>query len=328
MLTFDGRLGGVSRRALVVIAALGLATTVQADDWPSRPIKLVVGFPAGGSPDTVGRLVADKLTQRLGQSVIVESTVGAGGVLASDMVSRAAPDGYTMVMLTGAHSGTAATRKKLPYDPVDGFSMISLVTAYPMVVAVKPDSPIMSFPDLLARAKAAPDKITVGSNAPGSVHHLLSKWIDIEAGIATTAVPYRGDSQAILDVLGGRIDVMIGTATALLDQSRAGAVRPLALSSPQRYALLPDVPTIAESLPGVETMSWLGLALPPKTPQPIVDRLNREIRDVLALPEIKERFAQLGGVPSPSSSAEMVDLIRREVRRWSVVVEQKHIERQ
>lgn len=321
-----GRILGLS---LATFAGLSLAPAVShAEEWPSRPIKMIVGFPAGGSPDIVGRLVADKLAQQLGQTVYVDSKVGASGVIASDTVSKSTPDGYTMVMLTGAHSGTAATRKSLPYDPVTGFSMISLVAAYPLLVVVRPDSPIKSFRELLEKAKAEPDKISVGSNAPGSVHHLLGELINIEAGVSMTQVPYRGDGQSILDLTGGRIDVMIGTATTLLDQVNQGALRAIAVSSPERYPLLPDVPTIEETLPGVEAMSWLGLAMAPKTPQPIIDRVNRALRVILATPDIKARFAQLGAVPTWSTPEQMAIQITGEVQRWTRVVEQKNIERQ
>lgn len=318
--------GGLAATAAAAASPFNLGAVAQ--EWPSRPLKIVIGFPPGGSPDVVARLVADKLSPRLGQPVVVESVVGAGGVIASERVAKADPDGFLMVMLTGAHSGTAATRKSLPYDPVKDFSFVSIVTAYPMMVVAPPDSPIKTFPDLLQRAKAAPGQITYASNAPGSLHHLLGEWINIEAGTAMVPVPYRGAAQALVDLLGGRVDVMIDTATTAVEQVRAGKVRALAVAWPSRYPLLPDAPTVAETLPGVETMSWLGLAMAPGTPRPIVDRLNAELQAVLATAEMKERFAQLGGVPSPSTPEAMREQISREIERWNRVVEQKSIERQ
>jgi tripartite-type tricarboxylate transporter receptor subunit TctC len=309
-------------------ALLVAAPNAIAQDWPSRPLKLVVGFPAGGSPDVVGRLIGEKLSQRLGQPVVVENLPGAAGITASDNVARAAPDGYTMVMLTGAHSGTGAMRKKLPYDPVKGFAMVSTVTAYPMMIMVKPDSPIKSLPDLLARAKAAPNKVTYASNAPGSAHHLLGEWINIEAKTTMVPVPYKGAAQAIVDLLGGRVDAMIDTATTAIEPVRSGQTRALAVASPKRYPLVPDVPTVAETLPGVETMSWLGIAMPAGTPRPIVDRLNKELKEILDEPEMKKRLSQLGGVSNWSTPEQMRDQIAGEIARWNRVIDEKKIERQ
>jgi tripartite-type tricarboxylate transporter receptor subunit TctC len=313
---------------LVGLAAMTAGAPSFAQDWPSRPIRILIGFPPGGSPDVVARLIADRLSPRLGQPVLVESIVGAGGVIATDTVAKSNPDGYTMVMLTGAHSGTAATRKSLPYHPVNDLSMVSTVTAYPMMIVAPLDSPIRSLSDLIAKAKAEPGKITYASNAPGSLHHLLGEWINIEAGTSMVAVPYRGAAQAIVDLLGGRVDVMIDTATTAIEQVKGGKVRALGVASPGRYPLIPDAPTVAETLPGVETMSWLGLAVAPGTPRPIVERLNAELRTILESPDMKERFAQLGGVSSPSTPEEMRNQIAREIERWNRVVDQKNIDRQ
>jgi tripartite-type tricarboxylate transporter receptor subunit TctC len=315
--------------ALALLAVtVSLAAQAVAQEWPNRPLRLVVGFPAGGSPDLVGRMIADKLSRRIGQPVVVENTVGGAGVLASDAIARSAPDGYAMVMLTGAHTGTGAMRKSLPYDPVNGFAMVSTVTAYPMMIITSPESPLRSLSDLIDRAKAAPGKITYASNAPGSAHHLLGEWINIEANTTMVPVPYRGAAQASVDLLGGRVDVMIDTATTAIELVRSGKARALAVASPERYPLLPDVPTVAETLPGVETMSWLGLAMAPGTPQPIVNRLNAELREILAEPEIKERLSQLGGVSNWSTPEQMKNQVAREIERWNRVIDQKKIERQ
>jgi tripartite-type tricarboxylate transporter receptor subunit TctC len=314
--------------ALAAIATLTLGPKASAQDWPNRPIKMVVGFPAGGSPDVVGRLIGEKLTQRIGQPVIVENAPGAAGITASDSVARAAPDGYTMVMLTGAHTGTGAMRKKLPYDPVKSFAMVSMITAYPMMLMVKPDSPIKSFPDLLARAKAAPDKVTYASNAPGSAHHLLGEWINIEAKTTMVPVPYKGAAQAIVDLLGGRVDFMIDTATTAIEPVRTGQTRALAVASPKRYPLLPEAPTVAETLPGVQTMSWLGLAMPAGAPEPAVARLNKELKAVLDEADIKQRLSRLGGVSNWTTPEQMRDQIAGEIARWNRVIDEKKIERQ
>lgn len=325
------RANNLARRTAVALTAVAMMWTgsgANAQEWPDRPIRMIVGFPAGGSPDVVGRIIGEKLSQRLAQPIVVENLAGAAGVTASERVSRAAPDGYTMVMLTGAHTGTGAMRKSLPYDPVTGFAMVSMVTAYPLILMVAPGSPIKSFPDLLARAKAAPDKITYASNAPGSAHHLLGEWINIEARTTMVPVPYRGASQALVDLLGGRVDFMIDTATTGIEFVRNGQVRALAIASPQRYLLLSDVPTVAETLPGVETMSWLGLAMPPGTPSAIVERLNKEMKVILDDPDTKQRLSQLGGVPNWTTPEQMRAQIAGEIVRWNRVIDEKKIERQ
>ncbi len=314
--------------SFAVAATLSSATHSVAQDWPNRPLKLVVGFPAGGSPDVVGRLIGDKLSQRLGQPVVVENQPGAGGVTASDSVARAAPDGYTMVMLTGAHTGTAAMRKKLPYDPINGFAYVSTVTAYPLMVLVRPDSPFKSLSDLLAAAKAEPNKITYASNAPGSIHHLVGESVNIEAKTTMVPVPYRGAAQATVDLLGGRVDAMIDTATTGIEVTKAGTVRALAITSPKRYPLVPDVPTVAELLPGVEAMSWLGIAMPAGTPRPIVDRVNKELKEILDDADIQQRLSKLGGVSNWSTPEQMSQQVAREIARWNKVIDEKNIERQ
>jgi tripartite-type tricarboxylate transporter receptor subunit TctC len=196
-----------------------------------------------------------------------------------------------------------------------------------MVVATAPNSPIKSFPDLIARAKAAPYDITYGMNLPGSVHHLTGELINVEAGTSLRGIPYRGNSQMVQDLLGGRLDVMIETGTIAFAQIKGGTLRGLAVSSRKRFVLEPEIPAIAETLPGFEVMSWLGLAAPGGTPRRIVDRLNHEIREILNLPDIRERLAGVGNVPMPSTPEEMRDHIERDAARWSRVVDIKGIEK-
>ena len=230
-------------------------------------------------------------------------------------------------MLTGAFSAGAAVAKSLPYDPIRDFAFITLVSAYPMVVATAPNSPIASFADLIARAKAAPFSITYGMNLPGSVHHLTGELINIEAGISLRGIPYRGNTQIVQDLLGGRLDVMIETGTIAFAQINGGTLRGLAVSSRRRFVLEPDIPAIAETLPGFEVMSWLGLAAPGGTARPIVERLNREVRAILELPEIRDKLAIVGNVPMPSTPEQMQEHIERDASRWSRIVDIKGIEK-
>ncbi|TMG91390.1 MAG: tripartite tricarboxylate transporter substrate binding protein, partial [Betaproteobacteria bacterium] len=267
------------------------------------------------------------LAERFGQPVIVEQKPGGAGLLANDALAKSPPDGHTLVLLSGAHPATAALNRALPYDPVRDFGMVGTVVAYPLVISVAPNSEIRSFPDLIARARDAPGKLTY-SMTPGTLVHLLGEWINIEAGTAILGVPYKGSANALVDVLAGRVDATIETGTASFGHIRSGKLRALALSSPARHPALPELQTISETLPGVEMSSWLGLAVPSATPRVIVDRLNREIRAFLESPEVRQRLADLSGVPTPSSPEEMRALVEREIARWKRVVELKNIERQ
>src|SRR6185503_6122789 len=204
-----------SRVKLLLVTAwlLFAATPVQAQGYPDHPIRFYVGFPPGGSTDLISRLLGQKLSERLKQPVIVEQKVGGTGLIANDAVAKSPPDGHTMVLLTGGHPGTAAVMKKLPYDPVNDFGMVSTVIEYPMVISVAPESPIKSFGELVARAKASPGRISFSSAGPGSLHHLLGEWLSIEAGTTLLHVPFKGAAPAYTELLGGRIDILIETAT-------------------------------------------------------------------------------------------------------------------
>ena len=303
-------------------AAIGPVWPAAADDWPSRPIRLVVGTAPGGSPDIIGRILGEKLADRLGTAVVIENVTQGAGAVAYQAVSKSAPDGYTMGILTAGFPPQAALRRKsLAYDPVEGFSFVTMLCGYPMVYAVAPDSPIKSFKDLLERAKAAPGRITYTINALGSIYHVLTKWIEIESGALMTPVSYRGTAQALTDVVSGRIDLMVDAATSGFPRVQSGQLRLLAISSPGRYPLMPDAPTIAETLPGVEFMSWLGLAMAPATPRPVVERINKEIRDALELPDVQQRLSEGGNVASPSSPGEMRQKVESEIARWTRVIE-------
>jgi tripartite-type tricarboxylate transporter receptor subunit TctC len=293
-----------------------------------QPIRFYVGFAAGGSTDIISRLLGQKLSERLKQPVVVEQKVGATGLIANDLVAKSAPDGNSMVLLTGGHPGTAAVMKKLPYDPVKDFGMVSVVIEYPMVISVPPESPIKSLPDLIARAKAAPGQVSFSSAGPGSLHHLLGEWMNLEAGTTMLHVPFKGAAPAFTDLLGGRIDVLIETGTFSIPLVKSGRLRALALSSAGRYPLLPEVPTVGETLKGVEFSSWLGLAVSPGTPRAAIDNLNRELGVILAESDVKERFAGFGGVPAHGSPEAMRSRVEREIARWQKVVDTRGIERQ
>jgi tripartite-type tricarboxylate transporter receptor subunit TctC len=313
----------LTRRHLLALAGSAAACPTlarAADDWPSRPIKLIVGTAPGGSPDIIGRILADKLAAKLGQSVFVENMTSGAGAIAQLTVAKSEPDGYTLGMLTAGFPPQMVMRKNVGFDPLDGFSFITLVCGYPMVYAVAPGASIKSFPDLLKRAKGHPGKLTYTINALGSIYHILTKWIEMETGTELTPIPYRGSAPAFTDVAAGRVDVMVDTATSAFPRIRAGQLRALAVSSAARYPLMPEIPTVAETVKGIEFMSWLGLAAAPGTPRAIVDRLNAEIREALTLADVQQRLLEGGNVATPSTPEEMRKRIESEMARWSRVI--------
>jgi len=287
-----------------------------------------VGFAAGSSTDIVSRMLAQRMSERFGQPFTVEQKVGGGGAIANDFVAKSAPDGLNMVLLTGGHPSSAAVLKKLPYDPIKDFGMVSTIVTYPMVISVAKESPIKSLAEMITLAKAKPGQVSFSSSGAGSLHHLLGEWVSIEAGINMLHVPFKGGAPAMMELLGGRTDVMIETATFTFGQLKGGKIRALAVSSEARSPLASDIPTVSETLPSIEFSSWLGVAVSPGTPKPIIDKLNQEIRTILESPEIKQKFSEFGGAPAPSSPEEMRARIEREIARWKKVVDIKHIERQ
>src|SRR5713101_4440330 len=311
------------RTFLYGAAALGTISpsVAQSPAWPTRPLRIIIPTAPGGSPDMVSRTLGSKLTERLGQPVIVESVTHGVGIQGNHLVSRSAPDGHTLAMLTGGFTTQAAVVKTLPYHPVRDFSFVTTVVAYPMFILVAPNSQIASFKDLIDRARANPGKINYGIIGGGSVYHLLGKWIENRADVNMVAVPYRGSVPAFTDVIGGRLDAMIDTATSAIPRIRSGQLRPLAVSSPERYPLLPETPTMAETVPGIQVMSWLGVAAAPKTPRPIINRLNGELRRILELPDIKQWLAETGVLAAPSSPEEFRRRIETDIEIYAKIAE-------
>lgn len=313
----------VSRRTLLGAAGAFVAAptlTASAQSWPARPVRIIVGTAAGGSPDIISRMLGEKFSERLGQTFVIENNTQGAGIVAEQSVNKSIPDGHSMVMLTAGYPGRAALHQNLAFDPLDGFSFVSVVCGYPFVYSVAPDSSIASFRDLLDRAKAKPGALTYTINAQGSIHHLLTTWIGMEANAPMTPIPYRGAAPAITDVLGGRVDVMVEPATSAFPRVRAGQVRLLAVSSKGRYSLMPEAPTVEEFVPGVTFMSWLGYAMAPKTSPAIVERMNTEIRHALALADVQKKLVEGGNVATPSTPQEFRALVGREIDIWRRVI--------
>jgi tripartite-type tricarboxylate transporter receptor subunit TctC len=316
------------RRVLFLLFVFFIGGASNAQTYPDRPVRLIVGFPPGGSSDTVARVVAQSLAPLLGQPVVVENKPGAGGVIGSDLVAKAAPDGHTLLLATAGHSTAAAMMAKLPFDAVRDFSWITTVTTYPFVIATSADSPIRSLEDMVARAKAAPGKLSYSSAGVGTSHHLLGEWLAAEAGIEMLHIPFKGGTSPVTEVVAGRVDVMFETMTLVLPHLRSGRLRALAVTSPEPKDYLPNVPPVAKTVPGVVFQSWLGIAAPAGTPPAIVERLNRELRKVLDEPEVQKRLAALGGGAAPTTPDLMRAQVQTEVERWKKLVESRKIERQ
>jgi tripartite-type tricarboxylate transporter receptor subunit TctC len=314
-------------RVLALVVAVLLAASVKAQPYPDRPVRLIVGFPPGGSSDTVARVVALHLSPLLGQTVVVENRPGAGGVIGSDAVAKAAPDGHTLLLATAGHSTAAAMMQKLPFDAVRDFAWITTVTTYPFAFATSADSPIRSLPDLIQKAKAAPGKITYSSAGVGTSHHLLGEWLGSLAGIEMNHIPFKGGTSPLTEVLAGRVDVMVETMTLVLPHMKSGKLRGLAVTSPEPKDYLPDVPPASKTVPGLVFQSWLGIAAPARTPAPIVQRLNADLRKTLAVPEVQQRLAALGGGAAPTSPDEMRRQVQDEIDRWAKLVASRGIER-
>lgn len=315
------------RRALALATAFAGSSALPAgaqQNWPQRPLRILVGTSPGGSPDIIGRLLADKMADRLGQTITVENNTGGGGGIAANMVSHAPPDGTNMTLLTAGYASGAAVGK-FPFDGDNTFGFLSMVCAYPFVYQVPINSPITSFADMLARAKANPGKLTYVITSLGSIYHLIGSWVGSKAGVDMVPVPYRGSANAVTDVMGGRVDVMLDTATSGFPRIANGQFRALAVTSPTRYSLLPDAPTVAETLPDVHYMSWLGMATAPRTPRPIVDRLNEELHRALALPDINAKLRESGNVAMPTTPEQMRQQITDEIASWKQLIEANHI---
>jgi tripartite-type tricarboxylate transporter receptor subunit TctC len=286
---------------------------------------MVAATPAGSSADVVGRVIAERLSNRLAQPVVVENA--SNTITAFSSLSRGRPDGYLIGTLSGGVSTLAALNRNLPFDARHGFSMITFITRYPMVVAVRRDSPIKSLRELLEKG-SSPGGATYAMNLPGTVHHLVGEWLNVEAKSSMQGVPYRGSPQMLADLLGGRVDAMIDTGTFLIPQIRSGTLRGLAVSSPTRFPLISDVQAMAETLPAIKVFSWIGFAAPAGVPIPIIEKLNREIREILAEPEIVEKLALLGGVPAGTTPEQMQQDINREIDQWNRIIDIKNITRQ
>jgi tripartite-type tricarboxylate transporter receptor subunit TctC len=311
------------RNAIVTAALLsGLVgpTAGAQQAYPTRPVILTHGFAAGGNGDVVSRIVGDALGKQLGQPVVVEPRPGAGGNTASQRLAAAAPDGYTLITLTGGHAVSAAIYKALPFDPLDSFAFVSTYGYQAFMVAVRADSRIKTMADLIAAAKADPGRLTYSSVGVGSTQHLAGELLCAMAGIKMTHVPYRGGGGPMTDLLGGQIDLNVYTITVIEPQLRAGKVTVLGVTSGKEWWSLPGIPPIAATVPGYDVQTWLGLAAPNGTPPTIVEKLNAGVRAGLTEAETVERLRKIGLDVRTSTPDEMRSMVRGQIAKWKKVV--------
>jgi tripartite-type tricarboxylate transporter receptor subunit TctC len=303
---------------------LGLSNSGFAQDkFPNRPVRVIVPFAAGGTTDIFARLIADKLSQSLGQQFVVENRGGAGGNIGADAVAKAPPDGYTLVMGTvGTHAINPSLYAKMPYDPLTDFEPVAFAAGVPNLMVVNPKNvKATNVKDFIAEAKASAKKFNMASSGNGTSIHLSGELFKQMTGVEMPHVPYRGSGPAINDLVGGQVDVMFDNLPSSIEQAKAGNLRALAVTSGKRSPALPDVPTLAESgLPGFEASSWFALFAPKGTPAEITGRLNAEVRKALDGDDLKKRFTELGGEMRPLSPPELMEYLRAEHAKWAQVV--------
>jgi tripartite-type tricarboxylate transporter receptor subunit TctC len=314
----------------IAAAVLAVATTgAFAQGYPTKPVRIVVPFGPGGVADISARAVAQKMGESMGQQVIVENKPSAGGILASETVAKAEPDGYTLLFITNGNSVSESLFKKLPYNSVKDFAPVSTVGFFDFVFVVKNDSDIKSMSDLLARMKANPGKFNIGTINPGSGQHLSAELFKSMAGVDAQIVTHKSTPQVLTAVIAGEVQVGLDIVAPVMAQVKGGALRMIAISSKSRSPILPDVPTVAESgVPGYESESWNGVAAPVKTPAAIIERLNKEVRAAVAAPEVKQRLNNLGIDARAGTPDELRERLVADIEKWRVVIEKANIPRQ
>jgi tripartite-type tricarboxylate transporter receptor subunit TctC len=307
--------------AAVAVTSAGAAENLQ---YPSKTVRIVVPYTPGGGVDIMGRLIALKLTERLGQQFIVENRAGGGTIIGTEAVARAAPDGYTLLFANPALTATPALVDKVPYDTLRSFASIGMVGSSFNVLVVHPSLPVKSVKELVALAKARPGELNYASAGTGIAIHLAMELFQSVSGIEVVHIAYKGASPAITDVLGGQVPLMFATTPPAVEHMRTGRLRALGVSSARRLAVLPHVPTIAESgYPGFEVNNWYAFVAPAQTPRPVIDKLNSEIIAIVRLADVKERIAALGNEVETSTPAQFDAQLRREIVMWQKVLKPK-----
>jgi tripartite-type tricarboxylate transporter receptor subunit TctC len=308
------------RLAAGAVALPALARVARADTYPSRPVHLVIGYLPGGSADMTARLFGQWLSERLGQQFVVESRAGGSTNIATEAVVRAVPDGYTLLLPSPANATNASLYDKLNFDFRNDIEPVAGLIRFPDVVDVNLDLPVKTIPELIAYAKANPGALNFASSGVGSTLHVAGELFKMMTGVDIVHVPYRGGAPAMLDLIAGRAQVIFDNVPTSVEYIRAGKIRPLAVTSTERVALFPDLPTMADDVPGYEAGAWYGIGAPKGTPPEIVEKLNREVNAILAEPEVKAKLAALGASLLPGTSADFGKLVADETEKWRKVI--------
>jgi tripartite-type tricarboxylate transporter receptor subunit TctC len=307
---------------MTMFAAVMCASSAFAQTYPSKPIRIVVPYPPGGFNDTLGRTLAAKFTEAWGQPAVVENKPGANTVIGTDYVAKAAPDGYTLLIVAFPFAVTPSLLKSMPYDTVKDFAPVAWAAVSPNVLVVNPSLPVKSVAELVALAKAKPNSLSYASTGNGSSNHISMELFKSLAGVEIVHIPYKGSGPAVTDLLGGQVQLMFDNAPNVMPQVKAGKLRALGMSSAKRSAFAPDIPTVAESgVPGYEVAVWFGLVAPAGTPREIIQKLNAEVLRILAMPDVRERFVSQGVEPVGSTPEQFGEHIRSQMAKWSKVVQ-------
>jgi tripartite-type tricarboxylate transporter receptor subunit TctC len=313
--------GLVSRLILALVCVTSLAVvSARAADYPTRPVHIIVGYPPGGSTDIVARLIGNWLSQRLGQQFIVENRAGAGNNIGTEQVTKAAPDGYTMLLVNPANTINASLYKKLNFNFLRDIDPVGNVIQVPNVMEVNPSVPAKTVPEFIAYVKANPDKVNVASSGNGTSIHLSGELFKMMTGIKMTHVPYKGSAPMLTDLLAGQVQVTFDNLPSSIGHIKAGKLRALAVTTAKRSPELPDVPTVAESVPGYEASAFFGFGVPHGTPKEIVDKLNHEINLALKDPGMLKKLADLGGIPASGTPDDFKTFLTAETAKWEKVV--------
>jgi len=316
----------VTRRSLLIGAVAALSPPAGAQSWPNKPVKIVVPFGPAGPADVYARIVGQELTEALKQQFIIDNRPGAGAVIGTDIVAKAAPDGYTLLMMSNTHTTNETLLPNKPYQLMRDFVPVAAVNSSDLIMVVHPSVPAKTLQEFIALAKANPGKLAYASSGPGTPYHMAGELFKAMSGTDILHVPHKNSSDARNDVMGGHVQMMFDAVTAMKGSIDAGQVRALATTGEKRSPVLPDVPTVSEAgVPGYEATIWLGIMAPKGTPQEIVDRLNAEIARIIAKPAIREAWAKQGAVPMAMSPAQFDAFLRRDTDKWAKVIQQAGI---
>ena len=312
----------MSRLAKLVLAAVcaAVALGATAQTFPSRAIRVIVPFPAGGTADGIARTVAQRMSENVGQAVVVENRSGANGIVGTEAVAKSTPDGYTLLMAPSGHAINNSLNANVPYDPIKDFQMLTLIGTVPMVAVVNNAFPVKSIRELIDTAKAKPGSISYGSGGPGSSNHLAVELFSSMAGVKMLHIPYKGDTPGIADLLGGQIQMIFLNIPSALPLAKSGRVRAIGITSRTRSELLPDVPTIAETVPGYEAGSWHGFFAPAGTPPAVVTTLSTELRRAINTPQVRDKLKADGVNVVASTPDEFTAFVKAEIDKWAQII--------